>query len=916
MAGSTRRVDKEIVGRDAELAVVHGLLERGEDTRALVITGDAGIGKTTLWEAGLIVARQRGFRVLSTRASSAEAQLSFAGLIDLLDEVDRAELSRLPPPQLHALEVALLRTAPSGTGPESGAIALGLLNVLRGLATERPLLIAVDDVPWLDSPSAAALVFAARRLQGNATILLLARRPGRSSPLEQAIGPRELTRLEMGPLSYGAIRRMLSERLGLALPRHILRRLVDTTLGNPLFALELGRELAERGAPPPEDDLPLPDAIESLLGTRVARLPASTRMLLLATALSADPTTSQLDAIVGSQAVADAIDAGVLVLDDGRARASHPLLAAAAKKRSRTSARRKLHLELAALVSDEELRARHLALAAAGPDDALAAIVADAASAASARGARDEAVELAEHALRLTPPESGERIARLLELAEHLTLTGRETRLRELLTPELDSLPRGAARARAHFLLADTASHVDECMRHLECALSEDPDDRALRARTVARRSMYLAVASVDRLPTADLGAHEALSDARALGPEVELDVLHALAWTSILRGRPIDDLRERFRALSAGGAFLLFSVDRAAGARLAWRGNVHEARGLFRQLAALADERGEATSYVVLRHHLCELELRAGDWEAASLLLDEWRHSGDRDLLVGPAYLRSVALLAAGRGAPDEVEQAARVIDETDTSGLRWSLLEARRARGIAALLVHEPQRALENLRPVWDHTERAGVNDVGAFPVAPDLVEALAESGAQDDAYAVLDRLQRLADEQRHPWGLATAQRCAGLLSLMHGSYNPEAAAALEAAAGKYTELGLRFDAGRAMLVLGRAQRRHRKWAAARGSLERAVAVFDEIGSPGWAEEARSELSRVGARRPRPSGHLTPTEQRVAELAAQGLSNKQIAQSLFVTVNTVEVHLSHAYAKLGIRSRAQLAARLGADP
>jgi DNA-binding CsgD family transcriptional regulator/tetratricopeptide (TPR) repeat protein len=912
--GSTRRRDEHVTGRDTELAVVDGFLEREDGARALVVTGDPGIGKTALWEAALRSAHDRGTRVLATRASGAEARLSLAGLMDLLDGVDDGELSALPAPQRRALEVALLRVDPGAEHrPESRAIALGLLNALRRLAAERPLLVAVDDVGWLDRPSADALAFAARRLDGDATCFLLTRRPGRRSVVERAL---ETERLEIGPLSYGAIRRLLSERLGLVLPRHLLRRLVDTTLGNPLFALEVGRELADSGLPPVGEELPVPDAVEELLGLRVSRLPAATRTLLLATALSADLTVSELEAITGSGAVDDAIDAGVLLVDGDRVRAAHPLLAAAARKRARPRARRELHGELAVTVADEELRARHLALAADGPDDALAATVAHAASAASARGAKAEAADLAEQALRLTPRESGNRYDRLFELAEYLSSAGRESRLVELLSPELDAMPAGPVRGRAHFLLADTASHLDEGMSHLVRAMAEAADDRALRARALARRSLYLALGSVDRLPEADRCAQEAWLAARELDPETELDVLHAPAWASILRGRPIDDLCERRGTLSTAETFLLFSVERAAAVRLGWRGDVDGARAFLRRLAVLADERGEATSYVVLRTHLCELELRAGDWDAASRLLEEWRHSGEKDLMSGTSYLRCLATLAVGRGRADEAEQWAARALAGDTRGLRWSLLEALHARGVGALLAHDPQRALESLRPVWEHTEREGVDDLGAFPVAPDLVEALVESDELDAAQAVLDRLQRLADEQRHPWGLATAKRCGGLLALARGPYEPAAAAAVEDAAGEYARLGLRFDAARALLELGRAQRRHKRWAAARGSLERAAAAFDEIGSPGWAEEARSELARVGARRPRARGQLTSTEQRVAELAARGLSNKEIARSLFVTVNTVEAHLSHAYAKLGIRSRAQLAARLDGNP
>jgi DNA-binding NarL/FixJ family response regulator len=214
-------------------------------------------------------------------------------------------------------------------------------------------------------------------------------------------------------------------------------------------------------------------------------------------------------------------------------------------------------------------------------------------------------------------------------------------------------------------------------------------------------------------------------------------------------------------------------------------------------------------------------------------------------------------------------------------------------------------------SLRVVWEHTEREDVEEPGLFPVAPDLVEALVELCALEEALAVTSRLRTLSTQQEHPWGLASTDRCAGLVELAN-RWDDSAVGALERAAAGYDSLGLRFDAARSLLALGRAQRRHRKWGAARRTLERAEAAFDELGSPGWVEEVRAENVRVGARRPPPSGELTPAERRVAELAADGLANKEIAQALFVSVKTVEGHLSHVYVKLGVRSRAQLARRL----
>jgi DNA-binding CsgD family transcriptional regulator len=195
--------------------------------------------------------------------------------------------------------------------------------------------------------------------------------------------------------------------------------------------------------------------------------------------------------------------------------------------------------------------------------------------------------------------------------------------------------------------------------------------------------------------------------------------------------------------------------------------------------------------------------------------------------------------------------------------------------------------------------------------FPVAPELVEALVERGELERARAVTARLEELAEEQDHPWGRVTARRCASHAALAL-VYDEAAATAMEHAAEECVRLGLRFDAARSLLALGREQRRSRKWGAARATLGRAAAAFDALGSPGWAEQARSELERVGARRPSAAGELTPTERRVVELAAQGRANKEIAQALVVSVSTVEFHLSNAYAKLGVRSRTQLAARL----
>ena len=897
-----------ILGREAELAALEAFAGADGPVRALVLVGEPGIGKTTLWEAAVALARERGRRVLSARGSGAETRLSSAALVDLLDGVGRGELGTLPPPQLQALEIALFRAEPAGVSPEPHAIALGVLNALRSLGATEPLVVAIDDLQWLDPVSADALAFAARRLGDESISFLLARRPGPAPALEQALGERRIERVEVRALSVGATRRVLAEHLGLGLRRHLLRRIFETTLGNPLFVVEVGRALAAGGLPEPGGDLPVPETVEDLLGTRVAQLPPPVRTLLLALALDADLRAPTLEAIAGPGALDDAVDEGLLLLDGERARPSHPLLAAAARTRSRARERRELHRTLAGLAGDTESHALHLALATTVPDDELAATIAAAAARTSARGAAQHAVVLGEHALRLTPAASPQRNERLLELAGYLEVAGERRRVTDLLTPELGSL-HGRERIRAWLRLAEGGAirGMQDTIEYLERALAASEDDGVMRAYVLAKKS-HLTPAYVRQIPQAEAWALEALS-ASGGDPVLERLALHGLGWARAMRGLPIDDVCRRFRTASDAATHITESPEPVEGLRLLWRGQVEEARPILTSFLELADARGEEVSYALQRMQVCELELRAGRPDAAARLLDEWE-SADRQLLIRATYERFRAQLAACRGFPEEASRwAGSSLAGAEPGDYRWQMLEAQRVRGLAALLAGEPARAAESLRAVWKHMREEGVDDPGVFPVAPDLVEALVELGELDEARDVVERLRRLSEEQDHPWGRASSRRCAALVGLASGA---DDAPGLAAAAAEYGGLGLPFDRARTLLALGRAQRRMRKWGAARAALEQAAALFGELGAPGWAEQARAELERVGGRRPRSEADLTPTERRVAELAADGLANKEIARALFMSVRTVEVHLKNAYRKLGIRSRTQLARRL----
>ena len=907
-----------LLGRDDELKVLERFMSPDNPKRALVLVGEAGIGKTTLWKAAISLARDHGLRVLSTRDSDTETTLSFAAVSDLLDGVDLGLLGDLPAPQRVALEVALGRFASAGAASEPFAIPVGLLNTIRILAQREPLLVAVDDVSSVDAPSANALAYAIRRLEAAPVRFIFDRRPGRPSELERALGPEDLQTVEVGPLSFGAISHLVTQRLARSFPRRALRRVFETSGGNALFALELARSLIAHGVSEIGADLPLPDLLDEVFGARISGLSGAVRRVLLAVALSPRLTRSALDTVADPLAVDDALASGLVVDEGSQFRASHPLIAAAARRQSTAPERRELHRELAAALADPTLRARHMALAATSPDSALAATLAAAAADASERAAIDDAVELAVHALRLTPRSAVELSDRVLALAEFLQVAGHPTRATQLLIAHMDDLPPGRPRAIAHLILAETEPDLELNVAHLDRALAETSREPRLHALVVARKALLQGVNKVERIPEAEAMVEEALVGLDPAEADLQRRVLTALAWMRILRGRQVDDLVRRVPIRTMRLRMYETSLARPIGVRLAFRGRVGESRTYLERHLALAEEYGEAQAIGALYLHLCEIAMRAGSVAEAARLLGEWDHwTAQGELEMRSTGDRLRALLFALRGEPERARRlAAQVLSAPpDIATAFWNDLEAHRAVGIALLFEHDATGAVEPLKSVWDHTAREGVDDPGAFPVAGDLVEALVEAGDLEAAHAVTQRLASLSSRQKHPWGKATARRAAAMLRLVN-RYDEEAAADLAGAAADYGRLGLEFDRARTLLFLGRLQRRFKKRSDARRSLEDAANAFDHAGSTGWAAEARSELARVSGRRSADDDELTASEMRVAELAASGLSNKEIASRLFVTVYTVEAHLSHAYAKLGVRSRAALTHRLVSRP
>jgi hypothetical protein len=466
----------EIVGREELLEQLHAFIGEGREggLAGLVLEGEAGIGKSTLWLAAIDDARAQGLRVLSSRPAEAERELAHVGLGDLFDGVLDDVLPLLSTPRRRALEVALLRDDSSDDPVDDRALAVAVHGVLQVLSRREPVLLAVDDVQWLDPTSSSALAFALRRLDGNDVRLLLARRivEGRQAiGLEQALAPERVERLHVGPLSVGGLHRFLRDRLGRPLPRQTLLRVHGRSEGNPFFALELSRGLDVDLDPLRQ--LTVPDTLEELVRARFSGLPASTRdALAFVSAVGATPVSLLEHAGVTAHALDPAFAARVLEREAGLIRFTHPLLASVLYQ-DLGEERRQIHARIAGLVDDPLLSARHLALSVDAPDAGVAVVLDTAVALATDRGAAAVAAELAEHALRLTfpqPPEEHRR--RGLAAARAHQAAGEWTRARTIARGLLADAELTSGRVEALLLLAELES-ADRALPLLEEALQE-----------------------------------------------------------------------------------------------------------------------------------------------------------------------------------------------------------------------------------------------------------------------------------------------------------------------------------------------------------------------------------------------------------------------------------------------------------
>jgi DNA-binding CsgD family transcriptional regulator len=902
----------EIVGREPELASLNAFIDETEGgAAALVLEGEAGVGKSTLWAAAVEHARVRGLTVLSSRPAEAERGLGNVGLGDLLEGVIDDVLAALLTPRRRALQVALLREEVSGEPVDRRTLAVAVHDALQLLSDRGPTLIAVDDVQWLDPSSSRALGFALRRLDGRPVLLLLARRlaeGGHQSELERALPPDRVRRLIVGPLSVGALHRFLRDRLQRSFPRQTLLRIHERSGGNPFFALELASVLP--ADVDPLQPLPVPETVEEVVGARISALPAAVREALALAAAVGTASESLLQrAGVATDALDAAIAARVVERESGMIRFTHPLLSSVLYD-DLGEERRAVHARIAKVAEEPVLRARHLALSTDTPDGDVARLLDDAAILASDRGAPAATAELAEHALRLTPgDQADERRRRALAAAYAHLAAGEWTRARSITTDLLAGTRGGPLRAEALLVLAEF-QHDDLAVPLLEEAVREAASHPALQAL------IHIRLAAAERFRKGFAGALEGTRAALVLADRIGDDGLRfkALAQLSWLGGMVGDAEAPAYRAraldvaTASGDARLLREANALVWRMLIDSSSIDAARVTLEQEHREWQDRDELFDAQVV-WELSWLELWAGRWERAAAHAARARDIGlQYGVEKNQDYIPS-AWVAVHRGqlelARQEAERGLKLCEEQ--IGFYPPLLQA--VPGLVALWSGDAAAGADCLGQADRQAQVLGWGSPDARPWTADYAEALLELGRVDEAVRVVDRWEADASRLGRDRVLAHVTRCRGLVAAARGAVD-QATSLLDLAVARHLEVGDVFGRARALLARGMILRRARQKRAARDAIGAALADFEDLGAATWVERARDELGRIGGRT-REEG-LTAAERRVAALVAAGRTNREVADQLFLGERTVAGHLTSVYAKLGLRSRTELARRL----
>jgi DNA-binding CsgD family transcriptional regulator len=698
----------------------------------------------------------------------------------------------------------------------------------------------------------------------------------------------------------GALFRIVRERLSRSVPIPLMAKIHEASGGNPFYALELARRSVETGS------LSMPDSLAALARERLSAFPGPTVEALLEVAALADPVAG----LVELGPLEPAFAAGDLAFDGERLRFAHPLLRSAVYGAATPLQRRELHRRLAMRVSGEE-RARHLGLASERPSAQVAATLTEAARGLAARGASQSAAELAELALRRTPREDhGPAVVLAAEFKLHAGDPAGARALLEEFLPGAD----GDLRARALLLLAWTREDdFDMAGRLCRQALAAASDERLmaeihgrLAEFALGQGNLTSALGQAGRAVARAEGAGDAGLLVRSLSYQAHFQTLAGTVEPGLLeRAMRLDQALEHPHSYYGPGAML--------GLRLMWADRLGEARPHLENACALAAAVGDEVARTAMLVHLAQLEIRAGDWTSAQ------GHAGEAVLLSEQMGLRQIqsgacsaaAMVAALTGQVEE----ARATAEAGLAASREAkevMFEAHNLAvlGFLELSLGNLAAADSHLRGLPDLYARMGYGNWGVNPFLPNAIEAALGQDELARAKSLLTLLARAGRD--NPWARATALRCSGLIAAAKRD-SRAAITALEQAAEAHDCAQDPFERARTLLALGTALRRGNQRRAAREKLEEARGTFGHLGAPLWEAQASRDLASLSGRPPG-TADLTASERRVAELVAGGSTNKEAAALLLVSERTVATHLTHIYAKLGVRSRTELAHRLPA--
>ena len=892
-----------MVGRENETAWVDSLLDAmRSESHIVTIDAPPGSGKSALLSAAGEQALQAGGTVLRCRPSAVEAQYAYAALGDLLGPV--RSFDDIEPVPRRALERALLRAG--GDEPlDPRAVGLGCVAVLHQLAATGPLLLLVDDVHWLDTPSADALTFALRRLPELGVLVLGARRTGEPGPALPG------DTVPLAPLTDPAVMTLLSQ-LAVGGERHLttreLRTIVETASGNPLFAIELARDAMHR-PPSVTGQLSIPASLDAVIDQRFDRTRSDVIEALATVALLAKPRTADLAPLGIADVIEVAERDGIVDTADGRLLFRHPLYAAAVLQRITPTVRRRLHARIAGVTSDDATRLWHSALAADRPDAVLAERLAEHAEVLSARGVGDQAAEFAVLAANLSPHDVPERHGRFVTAARLSFQRGEADLAREMLAEaaQLNPDPAGKVRelmvrATVEFSLGSSVQARQHALDALDVCTS---DSERVEVHSILARVSY---DNFDRSTEHATIAME-LAERCDIEPLMMANVLAARAGESFMAGHGLDrtmyqraiELERGGNPFSANSAYSSFAV------LLKIADELDESRAMLLTVLSNNDDDG---SLPFVLSHLPQIEVWTGNWdlaeEYAQRHLAAAQRTGQHDQAAQARV--NLALLDVHRG---EVADAAALAEEVRAAGRDagdvWTERNGLGLLGLVAMAEGDAPRAVAMLGRWHELAEQMALREPGYCRMQSDYVEALVATGAIDtaDYYAafMMANAQRLA----RPSLLAGAQRAAGLVAAARGER--EAAVALASAAvDGFAATALVFEHARAQLTLGQIHRRFKEKAAARQALESALATFARLGAERLAERTRQDLARIGTRTTHVTS-LTETELRVARLAAKGRTVRQVGDELFISPKTVEANLTRVYRKLGLSGRAELA-------